>query len=115
MTTCAPSCWSGTATVAVATVSILGFSTSPATAFPPASVRAVSGTDQGQGRAVHPLSAAQLLRAAGQPAGAGEPDRRPRDGEPDGGALAARGGERAGARDHRRDPGRTAGDRESAV
>jgi hypothetical protein len=37
------------------------------------------------------------------------------DGEPDGGALAARGGERAGARDHRRDPGRTAGDRESAV
>jgi len=42
----------------------------PPLRFPPASVRAVSGTDQGQGRAVHPLSAAQLLRAAGQPAGA---------------------------------------------
>src|SRR5215204_451711 len=50
--------------------------------LPPKAVRAVSGADQGQGRAVHPLSAAQLLRAAGQPAGAGGPDRRPRDGEP---------------------------------
>jgi transposase len=57
--------------------------------------------DQGQGRAVHPLPAAKLLRAARQPAGPGRADRRSRDGEPGGQAVAARGGECARTRHHR--------------
>jgi hypothetical protein len=76
---------------------------------------AVSGADQGQGRALHPLPAAQLLRAAGQPLGSRGAGCRPRDGEPGGPSMAARSGERPRARHHRRDPGRTAGYRESAV
>jgi transposase len=64
---------------------------------------------------VHPLSAAKLLRAAGQPTGAGRADCRSRDGEPGGQALAARGGECAGARHHRRGAGRAAGHRANAV
>jgi Protein of unknown function (DUF2924)/Integrase core domain len=51
----------------------------PALRFPAAAVRAVSGADQGQGGAVHPLSAGELLGAALEPTGAGRPDRRGRD------------------------------------
>src|SRR5512132_1969281 len=75
---------------------------------PAPAVRAVSGADQGQGGAVHPVSAAELLHSAGEPAGPGRSDRRSRDGEPGGQALAARGGQRPYPRHHRRDPGRKA-------
>src|SRR3984893_7134813 len=51
----------------------------PALRFPAAAVRAVAGADQGQGGAVHPLSAGELLGAALEPTGAGRPDRRGRD------------------------------------
>src|SRR5512144_2341321 len=80
----------------------------PPLRVPAPAVRAVSGADKGQGGAVHPLSAAELLHSTGEPARPGRSDRRSRDGEPSGQALAARGGQRPYPRHHRRDPGRTA-------
>jgi transposase len=87
----------------------------PSLRFPPTAMRAVSGSDKGQGRAVHPLSTAQLLRPARQPASPGGADCRSRDRKPGGPAVAARGRECTRARHHRRDPGRTAGHRKNAV
>jgi transposase len=55
------------------------------------------------------VPAAELLHSAGEPARPGRSDRRSRDGEPGGQALAARGGQPPHPRHHRRDPGRTAG------
>jgi hypothetical protein len=74
------------------TAFIPAFSTSPATAGSgPGCARRDLSADQGQGGAVHPVSAAELLYSAGAPASPGRSDRRSRDGEPGGQALAARG------------------------
>jgi transposase len=64
---------------------------------------------------VYPLSAGELLGPAVESAGSGRPDGRSGDGEPGGQALVARGGERPHTRHHRRDPGRTTGQRKTAV
>src|SRR5438132_9130432 len=87
----------------------------PALWLPAAAVCAISGADQGQSGAVYPLSAGELLGPAVESAGSGRPDGRSGDGEPGGQALAARGGERPHPRHHRRDPGRTTGQRKTAV
>ena len=75
----------------------------PAAAVPP-----VSGPDQGQGRALHPLSEGQLLGAVRSVHEAGGIEARQARRQCCGGALAARGGERARARHDRRGSGRAA-------
>jgi hypothetical protein len=79
MTICAPSCWSGGGCGAAATVSIPASSISPATAVSARGCARRIGRKPRASRAVHRVPAAQLLPAAGRPAGAGGSDRRPRD------------------------------------
>src|SRR3954469_1890595 len=75
---------------------------------------AVPGTDEGQGGALHPLPAGQLLCAAREPAGPGRSCGRPRDRQCGGRPLASRGGERAGARHDGRGSGGAPPDRTGA-
>ena len=78
---------------------------------PPPALPALSGADQRQGRAVHPLPAGQLLRALRQPNGAGRARRRRARRQRGRAALAARSGQRAGACHDGRGAGRAAGGR----
>src|SRR5580704_15657158 len=70
---------------------------------PAAAVPALSSEDQGQGRALHPLPADELIRAAGEPAQPRRTQGRSRHGQCASWNLAARGRERTRARNHWRD------------
>ena len=72
--------------------------------FVPRLCRPYRAKNQGQGRALHPLPARELLRAAGEPAQSRRTQGRSRHSQRPGRNLAARGRQRARACDHRRGP-----------